>query len=116
VLRTPLLADQMDTAQIVRSYKSLAEVECAFRLMKSVDLKIRPIHHRLADRVRAHILLCVLAHYVEWNMCQVGAQCYLPTRTNKPNSSAIPSLRLSALLRPKRKALSHTLPDGSPGH
>src|SRR5438552_7267715 len=68
VLRTPLAPDTMDAADIVRSYKSLANVERAFRSLKTIDLKVRPIHHRLADRVRAHILLCMLAYYVEWHM------------------------------------------------
>jgi transposase len=68
VLRTPLGAERLQTADIVRSYKSLSEVECAFRSLKTVDLKVRPIHHHLPDRVRAHILLCMLAYYVEWHM------------------------------------------------
>jgi transposase len=58
----------MDSAECVRNYKSLAHVERAFRSLKTIDLKVRPIHHRLADRVRAHILLCMLAYYVEWHM------------------------------------------------
>lgn len=46
--------------------RALAQVERAYRTLKSIDLRIRPIHHRLADRVRAHIFLCLLAYYVEW--------------------------------------------------
>ncbi len=61
-------AAQMDAPDCVRNYKSLANVERAFRSLKTVDLKVRPIHHRLADRVRAHIFLCMLAYYVEWHM------------------------------------------------
>jgi transposase len=67
-LRTPLPAEQMDTGQVVRGYKSLSEVQRAFRSLKTVGLKVRPIHHRLASRVRAHIFLCMLAYYVEWHM------------------------------------------------
>jgi hypothetical protein len=59
---------QMDAADCVRNYKALANVERAFRSLKTIDLKVRPIHHRTADRVRAHILLCMLAYYVEWHM------------------------------------------------
>ena len=55
-------------AECVRNYKALANVERAFRSLKTVDLKVRPIHHRTADRVRAHIFLCMLAYYVEWHM------------------------------------------------
>jgi transposase len=57
----------------VASYKSLSGVERAFRSLKTVDLHVRPIHHRLPDRVRAHILLCILAYYVEWHMRQLLA-------------------------------------------
>ena len=57
-----------DAEQTVRAYKDLAKVERAFRSMKTVDLKVRPIYHRSADRVRAHVLLCMLAYYVEWHM------------------------------------------------
>lgn len=55
----------MDAAECVRNYKALVNVEHAFRSLKTVDLKVRPIHHRTADRVRAHILLCMLAYYVQ---------------------------------------------------
>jgi len=58
----------MDDADCVRHYKALANVERTFRTLKSVDLKVRPIHHRLEPRVRAPIFLCMLAYYVEWHM------------------------------------------------
>ena len=54
----------------MRNYKSLSGVERAFRSLKTVDLHVRPIHHRDSDRVRAHIFLCMLAYYVEWHMRQ----------------------------------------------
>lgn len=68
VIRTSLPKKQLSAAETVRSYKSLSQVERAFRSMKTIDLQIRPIHHRLADRVRAHIFLCMLTYYVEWHM------------------------------------------------
>lgn len=68
VVRTSVSHEQLDAADTVRSYKSLCEVERAFRSLKTVDLKVRPIHHRLEPRVRAHIFLCMLAYYVEWHM------------------------------------------------
>jgi len=68
VIRTSVSKKQMSSAEAVRSYKALAEVERAFRAMKTIDLHIRPIHHRLEERVRAHIFLCMLAYYVEWHM------------------------------------------------
>ncbi len=68
VVRTDVSAAQLSTEQVVRAYKSLAVVERAFRTMKTIDLKVRPIHHRREDRVRAHVFLCMLAYYVEWHM------------------------------------------------
>lgn len=68
VIRTSVPEQTMDAADCVRNYKSLAQVERAFRSLKTMDLKIRPIHHRLADRVRAHIFLCMLAEYVAWHL------------------------------------------------
>jgi hypothetical protein len=70
VIRTSVPDHILDAQQAVRAYKGLSVVERAFRSMKSVDLKIRPIHHRLADRVRSHVFLCMLAYYVEWHMRQ----------------------------------------------
>src|SRR5690349_15939588 len=70
VVRTSLPAATLDDAATVRSYKSLALVERAFRCIKTVDLQVRPVHHWLADRVRAHVFLCMLAYYLEWHMRQ----------------------------------------------
>ncbi len=69
-VRTSLAAEQADAATTVRSYKSLARVERAFRCMKTVDLELRPVFHWTAARVRAHVLLCMLAYYLEWHMRQ----------------------------------------------
>jgi transposase len=68
VLRTSVPESELDAEATVRAYKGLSAVERAFRCLKTVDLKVRPIHHRLEDRVRAHVLLCMLAYYVEWHM------------------------------------------------
>jgi len=68
VIRTSEPADRLSPEDAVRGYKSLSHVELAFRTLKGVDLRVRPIHHRVADRVRAHIFLCMLAYYVEWHM------------------------------------------------
>ena len=73
VIRTSVPASKMDAAQCVRNYKSLSNVERAFRSLKTVDLKVRPIHHYREDRVRAHIFLCMLAYYVQWHMQQALA-------------------------------------------
>jgi len=68
IIRTSVKPETLDAAQTVRVYKSLSTVEQAFRSYKTVDLKVRPIYHRLEQRVKAHIFLCMLAYYVEWHM------------------------------------------------
>ena len=68
VIRTNVPAEALSSEQAVHNYKSLSGVERAFRSLKTVDLHVRPIHHRQPDRVRAHIFLCMLAYYVEWHM------------------------------------------------
>jgi transposase len=70
VVRTSEPAERLTAADGVRSYKRLGLVEQAFRSLKGIDLLVRPIHHRLAARVGAHILICVLAYYVEWHLRQ----------------------------------------------
>jgi transposase len=70
IVRTSLPEERMDADETVRSYKLLSQVERAFRSFKTVDLMVRPIRHRLEDRVRAHIFLCMLAYYVQWHMME----------------------------------------------
>ena len=70
VIRTSVKKTVMEAADTVRAYKSLSQVEEAFRCYKSIDLKVRPIYHYKGDRVRAHIFLCMLAYYVEWHLRQ----------------------------------------------
>jgi hypothetical protein len=85
VVRTNLPAETCDDAMAVRSYKSLALVERAFRCLKTVDLQVRPVYHWLADRVRAHVLLCMLAYYLEWH------RCCSKTPTSKPLTPCAPA-------------------------
>ncbi len=68
VIRTSVPAGTLNAGETVRRYKDLSAVEQAFRSLKTIDLRVRPIYHRLADRVRGHILLCMLAYYVTWHM------------------------------------------------
>ena len=68
VIRTSVEKQKLDAKETVRAYKSLSQVERAFRSLKTVDLKIRPIYHYLEKRVKAHVFLCMLAYYVEWHM------------------------------------------------
>ena len=70
VIRTSLPAAQLDANATVAAYKSLAHVERAFRSIKTIDLNVRPVFHYSESRVRAHVLLCMLAYYVQWHMRQ----------------------------------------------
>lgn len=73
VIRTSVPTEHLDAAETVQAYKDLSRVERAFRSLKSVDLDIRPIRHWTADRVRAHVFLCMLAYHAEWHLRQVMA-------------------------------------------
>ena len=68
IIRSSVEEDKMSAPQLVGAYKNLSKVERAFRSMKTMDLKVRPIHHHLETRVRTHVFLCMLAYYVEWHM------------------------------------------------
>lgn len=116
VLRTGLAADQMDAADCVRSYKNLSRVERAFRTIKTVDLKVRPIHHRLADRVRAHIFLCMLAYYVEWHMREVWRELLFADEDQAAKLNRDPVAPAQRSRKARRKAASHTLDDNTPAH
>jgi hypothetical protein len=116
VLRTPLSAQQMDAPEVVRSYKSLSDVERAFRCLKTVDLKLRPIHHRLADRVRSHIFLCMLAYYVEWHMREAWRPLQFADEDQQAKKHRDPVAPAKRSAQAEHKALTHTLPDGSAVH
>ena len=68
IIRTSVVEETLNAQETVRAYKSLAQVEQAFRSYKTIDLKVRPIYHRLEERVKTHVFLCMLAYYVEWHM------------------------------------------------
>ena len=118
VIRTSVAADRVPTAEAVRSYKRLATVERAFRSLKTVDLKVRPIHHRKADRVRAHVFLCMLAYYVEWHMRRALA----PILFDDDDKATGEALRRSVVApaqrsaRAKAKALTKRTEEGEPVH
>ena len=100
IVRTSLPADTLKAEQTVRAYKGLAVAERAFRSLKTVDLKVRPIHPRLAERVRAHVLLCTLAYYVEWHMRQALA----PLLFDDDDKPAGEARRLSVVAPAQRSA------------
>jgi DDE family transposase len=116
VLRTPLRPQTMAAAEVVRSYKSLSDVERAFRCLKSMDLKVRPIHHHLADRVRAHIFLCMLAYYVEWHMREAWRALLFADEDQAAKAKRDPVAPAKRSAPAEHKALTHTLSDGTPAH
>jgi transposase len=116
IVRTSLRASQMDAPDCVRNYKALANVERAFRSLKTVDLKVRPIHHRTADRVRAHILLCMLAYYVEWHMREAWRELMFADPDQQAKASRDPVAPAKRSVAALTKAASLTLDDGSPVH
>ena len=118
VVRTSGPAAALAAEQAGRTYKRLAEVERAFRSFKSVDLKVRPIHHRLEERVRAHVLLCMLAYYVEWHMRQALAPILFDDDDPAAAEAARPSVVAPAQRSPRaqRKALTKLTADGTPLH
>jgi transposase len=118
VIRSSVARKVMDANQTVTAYKSLSQVERAFRSLKSIDLKIRPIHHHLAERVKTHVFLCMLAYYVEWHMRKALAPILFddhdPADAAKHRASIVaPAERSEAA---KRKARTKQTDDGLPVH
>ena len=116
IVRTSVSAAQMDAPQCVRSYKSLANVERAFRSMKTIDLKERPIHHRLADRVRAHIFLCMLAYYVEWHLREAWRELMFADTEQQAKATRDPVVPAERSTSAQGKAVTHLLADATPAH
>ena len=116
VVRTSLPKKRLSRDDTVRSYKLLSNVERAFRSIKTIDLKVRPIHHRLADRVRSHIFLCMLAYYVEWHMREAWRPITFADEdleAKRTRNPVAPAKRSDAA---DAKASAHALPDGTPVH
>ena len=118
IVRTSLGPEVMDDAATVRSYKSLSQVERAFRCIKTVDLHIRPVHHRLAGRVRAHVFLCMLAYYVEWHMRGKLAPLLFDDTDKEAAEAARASVVAAAQRSPAaiRKQTTGVTDDGLPVH
>lgn len=116
VIRTSVPAQRMDANACVRTYKSLAQVERAFRSMKTMDLKVRPIHHHLAGRVRSHIFLCMLAYYVEWHMRQAWKELMFTDEDQAAKQVRDPVAPAQRSKDALKKAQTRTLEDGSPTH
>jgi transposase len=115
VVRSTVPQGEMSAGELVERYKDLAFVEQAFRCLKTVDLKVRPVHHRLENRVRAHVFICMLAYYLEWHLRKALAPLLFeddeprqpradPVSKKEPSASAV------------RKAKTKKTADGHPVH
>jgi len=116
VIRTSLSKSEMSAPEAVRSYKSLSQVERAFRTLKTIDLEVRPIHHHLADRVRAHIFLCMLAYYVEWHMREAWRALLFADEDLEAKAMRDPVAPAKPSDAASEKATTKTLPDGTRAH
>lgn len=112
VIRTSVKQEELSAAEAVRAYKNLAEVEKAFRTKKSIDLQVRPIHHHLSDRVKAHLFICMLAYYVRWHMERAWASLTYRDEEKDPKRDPVAAAKRSAAA--KKKAQTNSLPDGTP--
>lgn len=114
VVRTSVPAETMTAEQVVGSYKGLSRLEQAFHMMKSIDLKVRPIYHRLEDRVRAHIFLCMLAYYVDWQLRVALAPLLFEDADPEGAQAQRPSIVAKAQRSPsaKRKTATKRTDDG----
>lgn len=118
VIRTSVPGQVLDANETVGAYKGLSQVERAFRSLKSIDLKIRPIHHRLAERVKAHVFLCMLAYYVEWHMRKALAPILFDDHDAADAAKSRPSMVAPAERSEaaRRKARSKLTDDALPVH
>jgi transposase len=116
VIRTGVPKRTMSSGDAVRNYKGLSSVERAFRSLKTVDLKVRPIHHHLETRVRAHIFLCMLAYYVEWHMREAWRELMFADEDQAAKATRDPVAPARRSAAAEEKASSKQLDDGTPVH
>jgi hypothetical protein len=114
VLRTPLPAATLGAPATVAAYKNLALVDQDFRSLKTIDLDLRPVHHYLSDRVRAHVLICMLACYLTWHLRRELAE--LTYTDNYPPARDNPVAPATRSAHATRKAARHRDDTGSPLH
>ena len=114
VVRTSVAANQLATAGVVQAYKRLANVEQDFRSLKTVDLDLRPVHHHLERRVRAHVLVCMLAAYLVWHLRKAWAPLTFTDQTPPEHADPVaPAVRSQ---QATRKASTQQTPDGVQAH
>src|SRR5438128_2608524 len=114
VLRTSVPSEELAAGDVVRSYKALAQAERAFRTLKGIELELRPIHHRLDERVRAHVFLCMLAYYLEWHLREAWAELLFDDE--RPPLRADPVAKAERSPEAKRKAASKRTSSGEVCH
>jgi Transposase DDE domain len=118
VVRTSVSGETLDASSTVKAYKQLSNAERAFRSLKSIDIEVRPIHHRDPNRVRAHVFLCMLAYYVEWHM----RQALKPVLFDDHDKVSAEAARTSIVAKAQRsdaataKAAAKRTEDGLPVH
>ena len=112
VIRTPIPASELDAPGVVTAYKNLKYVERDFRHIKADDLDLRPVSHRLEERVKAHVLICMLACYLSWHLRRPLARSPSPTSTRPPRQT--PSPQPGAPRPPRPRPAASTTRPGSP--
>jgi len=116
VIRTSLDPERLDMAGTVRSYKLLSNVERAFRSLKTIDLKVRPIFHHLETRVRAHIFLCMLAYYVQWHMQEAWRELLFSDEDQRAKLTRDPVAPAERSPEALKKVRTKKLDDGTEAH
>ena len=101
ILRTPVPAAELDAPGVVTAYKNLARVERDFRSIKSDDLDLRPVFHRLEERVKAHVLICMLAAYLTWHLRQAWAPLTFTDQNPPARDNPVAPARRSARAQAK---------------
>jgi transposase len=116
VIRSSLTGTELSAEEAVRHYKALSQVERAFRSMKTMDLEIRPIRHYQENRVRTHLLICMLAYYVKWHMVEAWRPLLFADEDQRAKQSRDPVAQAKRSDAALAKISSKRLPDGTPAH
>ena len=115
IIRTSVKADRLNSGEVVEAYKRLRLVEAQFRSLKTVDLHLRPIHHRLEQRVRAHVFICMLAAYLVWHLRRTWAPlCF--TDEQPPDHTTDPVAKAQRSQQAQKKASTRTTTTGQAAH
>jgi len=116
VLRTSVQEERLPADEVVRTYKRLAKIERAFRSIKTMDLQVRPIHHRLEDRVRSHIFLCMLAYYLLWHLQRAWRPLLFADEVDAPSTHISPVAPAKRSKAAERKASTKRTQEGFEAH